>query len=242
MTQTMAAIRGTSVSSAGESAPRRTSNPMAAKVVPAMAASTHKVAPVVRTRKLYSSAKETQIKWKGMASHRSKSRMPASPSIHSTTHARSIQLIQASSCSRSRVPKRKAGRRGACHRSTADRTTGHRSWPAGGGSGRAASGSESISCTAHRLDQVEAELGPEPAHADVDHVRARVEVQAPYRGQQRVLSHGLARVLHQLAEQHDLKPGQRHRTDPCVGLHPAEVQHQVADPDQVRCKPTQGSV
>src|SRR5215469_11539865 len=39
-----------------------------------------------------------------------------------------------------------------------------------------ASGGKLVALTAHRLDQVEAELGAEPAHADVHHVRARIEV------------------------------------------------------------------
>src|SRR5215470_17831458 len=61
-------------------------------------------------------------------------------------------------------------------------------------------GGEPISLTAHRLDQVEAELGPQPPNADVHHVRARVEVVAPDRGQQLALAHRLARVLDQLSQ------------------------------------------
>src|SRR6266480_2511103 len=46
------------------------------------------------------------------------------------------------------------------------------------------SGGEPIALTTHRLDQVEAELGAQPPHADVDHVRARIEVVSPDRGKQ----------------------------------------------------------
>src|SRR5215472_18417427 len=54
------------------------------------------------------------------------------------------------------------------------------------------SGCEPISLTAHRLDQFEAQLGPQPADADVHHVRARVEVVAPDRCEQLALAHRLA--------------------------------------------------
>src|SRR5262244_1765903 len=90
------------------------------------------------------------------------------------------------------------------------------------------SGGEPIALTTHRLDQVEAELGAQPPHADVDYVRARVEVVSPYRGEQLALADRLPGVLHQLPEQQELKPGQGHWAVAYVRLQPAHVQHEVA--------------
>src|SRR5690242_3393529 len=71
-------------------------------------------------------------------------------------------------------------------------------------------GDELISLTSHSLDQLEAELGTDPPHAHVHHVGARVEVIAPDHGEQPALGHGVADVLGELAEQQELKAGQRH--------------------------------
>src|SRR5271167_145913 len=46
---------------------------------------------------------------------------------------------------------------------------------------------ELVTFTAYRLDQVEAELGPQASYAHVDHVGARVEVVSPHAGQQPAL-------------------------------------------------------
>src|SRR6266511_3259530 len=71
-----------------------------------------------------------------------------------------------------------------------------------------------VPLAAHRPDRLRAELRPQPSHVDVDHVGAGVEVVLPDRGEQPLLGDGLARMLHQLAEQQELAFGQRHRPDP----------------------------
>src|SRR5580692_177062 len=93
--------------------------------------------------------------------------------------------------------------------------------------------SELIPGTAHRLDQVETELRPEPPHADVDDVGAGVEVVSPDGRQQLLLAHRLARVLHQRLEQQELQPGQGHRTRADVGLEAADVEHELAGPQDL---------
>src|SRR5215213_7369307 len=50
-----------------------------------------------------------------------------------------------------------------------------------------------IALTSHGHDRVGAELGPEPAHVDIDHVGARVEVVVPDRRQEPLLGQDLAR-------------------------------------------------
>src|SRR6516164_8637967 len=102
-----------------------------------------------------------------------------------------------------------------------------RTWPGGSASSRAGPctgwlvavslGGELISGTTHRLDQLEAELRPEPADADVHDVGAGVEIVAPDGRQQLILAHRLARVLHELPEQQELQPGQGDRARSDVG-------------------------
>src|ERR1700684_2335418 len=96
---------------------------------------------------------------------------------------------------------------------------------------------ELIAFTAHRLDQVEAKLGPQAPHAHVDDVRARVEVIPPHGCQQLPLRHGLARMLRKLAEPQELQPGQRHRPRPDVGDKAAHVEGEVAGPDGLAAPP-----
>src|SRR5580704_12758485 len=48
---------------------------------------------------------------------------------------------------------------------------------------------ELVTFTTYRLDQVEAELGPQASYAHVDHVGARVEVVSPHAGQQPALGY-----------------------------------------------------
>src|SRR5215469_6516368 len=120
-----------------------------------------------------------------------------------------------------------------------------RTWPggptsslAGPGTGWLVSvslGGKLISGTTHRLDQLEAELRPEPPDADVDDVRTGVEIVAPDGRQQLVLAHRLARVLHELAEQQELQPGQGHRARSAVGLEPADVEDEIARPEHLAC-------
>ena len=64
-----------------------------------------------------------------------------------------------------------------------------------------------IALTPHRLDQFEPELGADPPDAHVDHVRSRVEVVAPDRGEQLALGDRLPGVLRELAQQQELQPG-----------------------------------
>ena len=66
----MAAMSGTSVSSATGSAPRATSRPMAAAVVAMTTPSTASVGRVAQVRNPYTSVKLIQMKWKGTVSQR----------------------------------------------------------------------------------------------------------------------------------------------------------------------------
>src|SRR5215469_9115958 len=213
MTQNKAAISGTSVSSSGGWVPRSTSAPIAAKVVAHIAIMCQNVRLALRTRKLYSSAKVIQIRWNGIDSQRWNSSMPPRPRNHSRTQVRFTQPAH------ERTPSRSG-------RVTTQRSTPMRSVSAG-------LRSESIPCTAHRLDQLETKLGPQPPDAHVDDVRSRVEIDAPHRGQQRALGDRLAGVIHQRPQQQNLEPGQRHRPEPGVCLHPAEVESQPPGSDNV---------
>src|SRR5580700_7572914 len=190
---------------------------MAANVVAIIAARTHRVGLVFLIRKLYRSANAIQIRWNGIASHRSKMTIPARPRIQSTIQAMSSHPAQLS-----RPPASAAGAGNtAAAALSSPPSVARRSgpavplarWPT-----LARSGSEPITRTAHRFDQVEPELGPQPPDADVHHIRSGVEIDAPYRRQQLVLGDRLARMLHELPEHHDLQPRQRHRARPGVGL------------------------
>src|SRR5215472_16056523 len=94
--------------------------------------------------------------------------------------------------------------------------------------GQGGSGSQSVSRTAHRLDQAKSELRAKPSHTNIDDVRAGVKVDSPDGGQQLLLGYGPPRVLHQFSEQQNFKAGQRHRADAAIGLQPPEVQDEVA--------------
>ena len=87
---------------------------------------------------------------------------------------------------------------------------------------------DSIPLTSHGRDRVGAQLGPEPAHIDVDHVGAGIEVVLPDRRQQPLLGDGIAVVLHELAQQQELAFGQRDRPGAAVGLPPDQIQPQAA--------------
>src|SRR6202042_3845575 len=79
-------------------------------------------------------------------------------------------------------------------------------------------GGELVSGTAHRLDQVEAELRPEPPDADIDDIGTGVEVVTPDGREQLVLAHRLAGVLPQRPQQQELQPGEGDRPAADVGL------------------------
>src|SRR5512132_1928658 len=66
---------------------------------------------------------------------------------------------------------------------------------------------DAIPLTSHGRDRVGAELGPDPAHVDIHHVGARVEVVVPDRRQEPLLGHDPARMLHELAEEQELALG-----------------------------------
>src|SRR5215469_9430122 len=139
------------------------------------------------------------MKWNGTVSQREKITIAARLTTEKAAQATSTQANGQWARGRwtgHRSPGGRCGHRMARRRngSLADRAAGP-GWAVSrgcaarrAGPGRCLGG-ELISLTAHRLDQVEAELGPEPPHADVHHVRARVEVVAPDRGQQLALAH-----------------------------------------------------
>src|SRR2546423_2099859 len=69
--------------------------------------------------------------------------------------------------------------------------------------------SQAIADVPHRLDlNARPELLPQPADADIDDVRARVEVVAPDVGEQALAADRVARVLHQLLQQSELAVGE----------------------------------
>src|SRR6516164_4604944 len=149
---------------------------MAAPVVIMTTASTQAVGLVAQTRNPYSSVRLIQMKWNGTVSHCEKATIAARLASEKATHATSTQAKcpwKRGRCSGQRSPGGRCGQR-MCH--------GH-----GHGGGQAWAGSrvsgpsrcELITLTTHRLDQVEAQLGPEPPDAHVHHVGARVEVVAP---------------------------------------------------------------
>src|SRR3989440_4490418 len=80
----------------------------------------------------------------------------------------------------------------------------------------------------HGLDRLGAELLPQPADADVDDVRARVEVVAPDLGEQALATHDLAGVQNQVMEEPELAVGEV--GDPVAEerLAPREVDTQPA--------------
>src|SRR5207302_1083630 len=83
--------------------------------------------------------------------------------------------------------------------------------------------SESITAMSHRLDgSVLAELLPEPPDADLDDVRARIEVVAPDVREQPLPAHDLALVEHQVVEEPELAVGER-------GDHVAELRLTARD-------------
>ena len=76
-----------------------------------------------------------------------------------------------------------------------------------------------------RLDgRVRAELLPQPAHADVDDVRPRIEVVAPHLGQQALAADHLARVQKQVMEEPELAVGEigDELAEPCLPAREVE--------------------
>ena len=80
----------------------------------------------------------------------------------------------------------------------------------------------------HRLDgRFDAELLPQPAHADVHNVGPRMVVVAPGR-QDAVARDHLAGVLHEMVEQPELAIGEVDRLAPDPGLAPGNVDHEFS--------------
>src|SRR6266849_4121677 len=94
-------------------------------------------------------------------------------------------------------------------------------------------GRKPVPGTAHRLDQVEPELRPQPPHADVDHVGAGVEVVPPDRRQQLIFGDRMTSVPHELPEQQELQPRQGYGSLSDVGLQPADVEAELPGPEQL---------
>src|SRR4249920_3052254 len=144
------------------------------------------------------------MKWNGTVSQLEKTTMATRLASEKTTHATSSQANGHRSGSWRCGQCRPAGRCGQCRpeerreaprpeSSTGSRPTRStvrstaRSW-CGRPPGTTSAG-ELVALTTHRLDQVEPELGAQPPDADVHHVRARVEVVSPDRGEQLAFAH-----------------------------------------------------
>src|SRR4051794_12613229 len=95
------------------------------------------------------------------------------------------------------------------------------------------SGGELISLTPDRLDELIAELGPQPPDAHAHDVGRRLVFIPPRRRQELPLGNRPAGVLHELLEDQELQPGQRQRPAADVGLHAPEVQPEVPGPDHL---------
>src|SRR6476660_7108610 len=211
MATNMAAISGTSVSSATGSVPRATSTPMAAPVVAMTTPSTASVGRGAQVRNPYTGVKLIQMKWKGTVSQPANAKIATRLTAENAAHPASSR----------------AGRNGQLS------LMANRPSPPMRSARRPSAAGKLIALTAHRLDQAEAELGPQPPHAHVDHVGARVEVVSPHAREQPALGDRLAEVLRQLTQQQELEPGQRNGPLPDVGDQACHVQGQVPGPDDL---------
>src|SRR5690348_5825153 len=64
------------------------------------------------------------------------------------------------------------------------------------------SGRDAVPGIPHRFDRLSgAELLPQPSHADVDDVRARIEAVAPHLGEQTLTAHDFAGVADEMVKQ-----------------------------------------
>src|SRR5512133_3716986 len=68
---------------------------------------------------------------------------------------------------------------------------------------------DAISLSPDGPDELGSELGPEPSHVDVHHVRPGIELIPPYGGEQALLRDGASGVSKELLEQQELSIGQR---------------------------------
>src|SRR5215471_8286774 len=85
--------------------------------------------------------------------------------------------------------------------------------------------SQPITRMPHRLDRrAWSELLPQPAHADVDHVRARIEVVSPHLREQPLTAHDLAGVDEQVMEEPELPVREIDQPLADASLPPGDVQ------------------
>src|SRR6202012_4419922 len=84
-----------------------------------------------------------------------------------------------------------------------------------------------------RLDELVAQLCPQPADTDADDIGVRVAFISPDRGQQLAPGHRPARVPDELLQEQELKPGQRHPAATQVRLETADIHAEGADPDHL---------
>src|SRR6476620_4348246 len=83
---------------------------------------------------------------------------------------------------------------------------------------------EPVSHPADRGDRVGTELRPEAANVNVDHVRPRVEVIAPDRGQQPFLRYRASCVPHELLQEQEFPVRERDRATTVVDPATDQVQ------------------
>src|SRR5438552_7654494 len=102
--------------------------------------------------------------------------------------------------------------------------------------------SESITAMPHRLDgSVLAELLPEPPDADLDDVRARIEVVAPDVREQPFPAHDLAFVEHQVVEEPELAVRELRDEVSEAGLPAREVERERPRPDNASVLPVRAT-
>src|SRR2546427_4841211 len=106
--------------------------------------------------------------------------------------------------------------------------------PLGSSLRRRSGGVDTVSLTPDGDDRLRAQLGPQATDVDVDDVRARVEVVAPYVRQQAFFGERLSGVLHELPQQEELALGQRDQAEPGLRRPPDQVQPQGAGLQGVR--------
>src|SRR3954454_2253026 len=92
--------------------------------------------------------------------------------------------------------------------------------------------SDPIPAMPHRLDRrIRAELLPQPPDADIDHVRARIEVVAPHVGEQALTAHHFALVQHEVVEEAKLAVRELAHDLAEPRLPPREIERQHAGRD-----------
>src|SRR5580698_4671000 len=123
------------------------------------------------------------MKWNGIVSQCEKIRMQARLASENSTQTRSTQAPRHGQENASRRAWPCQPTAGSAGQRPGSRASRGRNRLVCAGLASPASRGELVSLTAHRFDQVEAQLRAEPADAHVDHVRAGVEVIAPDRGE-----------------------------------------------------------